>query len=245
MKFDVLYNVEYSRVILMAEGLGFGAKLTLEVYNEDSYEIAYNDFDQSEFELLFYPSFLIKKINEKDSINLLIENHIHKIRTGSDYNEFILKMKSLFSYFNHNPESDYSNHSDYHTTLGDSIFSGNVEMIEMISDNDKYEVNVSYTMASNEIIEFKIICFYVDSVGSCIKDYEKIFPPHLLMKRGMNNNPEIFIKKVLSKIKYSSKEELLLKLATFSFEIHYDSILPVAITKGLEKSYSIKSYGTF
>lgn len=242
MKFHALFSYDSSRVVLMNHELGFGAKSMLDVYTRNNISILVDEFVNSRFDCLFYPPFLISSLKE-DLVRKEISSLINSISTGSIYREFILKSRSLFSYFSHDPEADYSNHSDYHKSLSDASLFGKVKILNENIKSNSQNYELEYLTSDSDRILFTINCFTVEGLEESIENYSAKFPPYLLYKRGSGNKVRDYINEVFSSIRYSSKSELLLKLATFTFDIDTSNVLSTPITSGKKRSYSIKSFG--
>jgi len=102
MKFDVWFSWDLSRAILMNHQLGYGAKSMLDVFDKYNLSVLTEEFMNSRFDCLFYTPFLISNLKDS-SVKKEISSLINFIVTGNGYREFILKSRSLFSYFSHDP----------------------------------------------------------------------------------------------------------------------------------------------
>ena len=218
------------------------AKSMMGVFDKETYPKLVRDFNDSRFDQLFYSPFIISNF-EDDQLRGDVENLINTIITGDNLVEFILKSRPLFSFFDYDPVVGFSNHSNYYEPLGEKEEFGTVVVLNRREGLDGLALELEYRLSFFDKIRFTIQCFNAEAVIYAMDSYDRVFPAHLLFKEGAMKNIESYVMKILSSIRYSSQEELLLKLATFATDLDVTNILSTPLLPGKRRRYSLKSFG--
>ncbi len=175
-----------------------------------------------------------------------ITNYINSIKTGSNIQEGRFKIRKYFgchegipNIYNSSQILGYINYVGYDKPWGDKNNYGFVKLVKFEDKNIEidtfirtYTIEYTPNAASYDAIIFEILCFQYNAYHLIAKYYNNWLPQHLVFGNTIDAEIENFIINEISKIRFSTLNELLIKLSIFSHSIMIDDVAKAPITEG-------------
>lgn len=189
---------------------------------------------------------IVRKTNE-------IKNYLNGIIVGEHFNEIRSKIRKYFGCFEGIPEK-YNNtnasgtitYAGYNVPWGDTKYEGTCQIISQKDTYMKnrnffrtYTIQFTHNIPNHDDIELKILCIPFNSYAFAKDYFGNYIPIHFRLGEVWYPEIENFIVNEINENRYSSYNELLVKIATFAYNINIDHLSSIPISKGEIKKLNV------